>query len=154
MSLLEDGIRQSDIAREFGVSRQYVNKLAKQGGHESVINLINENLPWELPMEYRGNHLYQALRLTAHLNYDPEGMTSKANFDKIGSLIRKLTVFNQVLDFDPDYPAVPRISNTPGFAFIPRTETDKNYMIKIRPGVKITKLGEKLWRLPQNLPKE
>lgn len=35
-----------------------------------------------------------------------------------------------------------------GLAFLPRSLTDENYMIKTRPGVTLTEVGKTLWQMP------
>ena len=152
MSMLKNGIRQSEIARTYGVSRQYVNKLAKQGGHEPIVTVVSENMPWVVPSEYYGNTLYQGLRLIAHANYGGYETLTGSSLAKIRALLKKLIQFHLVIDFDPSYPAVPTLTNTPGFAYVPRTEVDEDFMIKIKPGVRITPEGDKMWRLPKTMP--
>ena len=53
--LMKSGQRQTDIAQSYGVTRQYVNKLAKQGGHISPITTVRENMPWEVDPELARN---------------------------------------------------------------------------------------------------
>ena len=54
-----------------------------------------------------------------------------------------------VLDYNPEYPPIMGLTSTPGFAYIPRTEEDEDFMMKIRRGVKVTPLGNRIWRLPE-----
>lgn len=151
MSMIKEGFKQSEIAREFGVSRQYVSKLARQSGYVSAMTIINEHLPWEVDSEYQSNTLYQALRLVAHYNLegDEAFRHSATSRRKARTLIKKLTVYRQVIDYNPAYPAIPGVVNTPGFAYVPRTESDEDFIIKIRPDVRITTTGDRIWRLPE-----
>lgn len=151
INLMAQGYKQSEIAEEYGVSRQYVHKLAKLGGHEPVSTPVTESFPWEVDQEYFDNTIYQALRLVGHWRMDPDGI-SVHSMKKIKAFLRKLDTFNQVVDYSPDYPAIPGFTNTPGFAYLPRTPEDGNYMMKQRDGVKLTKLGQKLWLMPEVLP--
>lgn len=151
--LISMGRRQTDIAREYGVSRQYVNKLAKQAGHEPLVTVVSENFPWELTQDMQQNTIYQALRLLGHYQLDKEALSGSSK-DKVRAFLRKLTLFNQVVDYDPDYPAIPGLVNTPGFAYLPRTTSDGDYVIKIRPGTNLTTIGEKIWRIPEVWPSE
>lgn len=145
--LVEQGMKQSEIAADFGVTRQYVNKLAKQAGYVSSMTIVNENLPWEVSPDYQTNTLYQAVRLVGHCNLGD--ISSKSSERKLSALLKKLRAFNQVIDFDPGYPAIPGVVNTPGFAYVPRTLEDEDFVIKIRPGVRITNIGNRIWRLPK-----
>lgn len=149
-SLINTGMRQSEIAREYGVSRQYVNKLAKEAGYISSTKILSNNSPWQVPTEYQGNTLYQSFRAVGHYNLNGEkGFTeTDSQLRKARVLVKKLTVFHQVVDFDPSYPAIPGVVNLPGFAFLPRTEADGGFMMKIRPSIQLTELGKSLWKLP------
>jgi hypothetical protein len=141
-------MRQTEIADAYGVSRQYVYKLLKHAGHESQITEITDNLPWEIDLRVTENTVYQAVRKMAHINLAGADSLPEASRQKARALVRKLTRFNQVIDYDPSYPAVPGLTNTPGFAYVPRTTQDEDFAVKIRPGVRITPLGNKIWRIP------
>lgn len=150
--LLHAGLSQSDIARRYGVTRQHIHNVLKRSGYvpESTgqTKLIRDNFPWEIEdTEVYGNTVYIQLWLAARFNDDPDSI-SKTSIERVRSLVRKLVRFNQVVDYDPDYPWVKGLLNTKGIAFLPRTVGDEDYMIKIRPGVRITPVGETLWRMP------
>lgn len=147
--LMNQGIRQTDIAREYGVSRQYVYKLAKKGGHVSPITTVTENMPWDVDNEFLNNHLYQSLRLYGHSRVEGEDALNGSSLTKLNAFKKKIIHYGLVVDYDPDYPAVPGVVNLPGFALLHRTEQDEDFVIKIRPGVRITPLGDKIWRLPR-----
>ncbi|AJI78499.1 hypothetical protein CSING_04790 [Corynebacterium singulare] len=151
MTMIKEGYRQSDIAREYGVSRQYVSKLAKQSGYISSMTIINDNLPWRVDSDFQKNSLYQSLRLIAHYNLEGEDafVNAKTSRRKAQRLAERLIVFRQVIDYNPAYPAIPGIVNTPGFAYVPRTESDEDFIIKIRPDVRVTTIGDRIWRLPE-----
>lgn len=152
IELMNEGLTQAAIAREYGVSRQYVNKLAIQGGHTPVVPIITENLPWDIPSDYYENTLYQGMRLIGHGNYTGFDKLNGSSLAKARAILTKLTRFRQVIDFDPSYPAMPGLTNTPGFAYVPRTEDDEDFIVKIRPGTRITPEGRKIWRLPEEMP--
>lgn len=151
MSMIQEGYRQTQIAEAYGVSRQYVSKLAKQSGYVSTMTIINDNLPREVDPEFQKNTLYQSLRLIGHYNLDGDDAFphSKTSYRKERGLTKKLIVYRQVIDYNPAYPAIPGVVNTPGFAYVPRTESDEDFIIKIRPGVRITTIGDRIWRLPE-----
>lgn len=151
MAKINEGWKQSEIASEYGVSRQYVSKLAKQSGYVSSMTVINDNLPWKVDPEYQKNTLYQSLRLIAHYNLDGDDAFrhSETSRRKARVLLKKLVVYRQVIDYNPAYPAIPGVVNTPGFAYVPRTEADEDFFIKIRPEVRITTTGDRIWRLPE-----
>lgn len=151
MTLMDQGMRQAEIAREFNVSRQYVNRLAIAGGHSPVSTEVTENLPWSVDPEWYTNTIYQGLRLLGHYQLDPEGLVGSSRV-KLRGFLRKLDTFNQVVDYDPSYPAIKGISNTPGFAYVPRRPEDNGLVIKNKPGIKITNTGKRIWRIPDEWP--
>ena len=148
---IDQGMKQSEVAREYGVTRQYVNRLAKQGGYVSSMTIINDHLPWEFDTsEYQENTLYQVFRLTATYNLegDKAFINAPSSRRKVRSFVKRLTIYNQVIDFDPDYPPIPGVVNSHGFAYVPRSPEDDDFMMKIRPGVRVTNVGNRIWRLP------
>lgn len=152
MYLVDSGMRQVEVAEKFGVSRQYVNTLLRKAGVESPVTKVTENLPWEVSDAHYLNTIYQAVRLYGHFQVAGIDSLNGSSIAKVRALLRKLTVFNQVVDYDPRYPELPGISNTPGFAYVPRTPQDEDFIVKIRPGVEITPIGDRIWRLPTEMP--
>lgn len=150
--LLAIGLNQSDVARRYGVSRQNIHNILKRSGYVKAetqqTNLIRRNFPWKIEdTEIYDNTVYVQLWLAARFNDNPKSI-SQSSVTRVKALIRKLVRFNQVVDYDPDYPEIKGLLNTKGLAFLPRTATDEDFMIKIRPGVKITRAGKRLWRMP------
>jgi hypothetical protein len=142
---------QTELAREYGVTRQYIHKLAKQAGHEPLRTIVTENFPWPIKPEFYDNHLYTTLRSIGTFNLDPTAVR-ETTLRGVRSVLRKLQNFNTVIDYDPGYPAVPGLMNTPGFAYVPRAESDENFIVKIKPETRITPIGRKLWRMPEGVP--
>ena len=150
IDLLQLGNSQAEIARDFGVSRQYVNKLAKQGGYESPFKTMNDNLPWEIKGEFANNQIWKNIR--RHGIWVTTGKLGESDREHLRGFYRKLDAFPVVADHDPDYPPLPGIANQPGFAFVPRTEADEDFIVKVRPGTSITKIGDRIWRMPAIRP--
>lgn len=148
---LAQGMTQTELAREYGVTRQYIHKLAKQAGHQPLRTIVTENFPWPIKPEFYENHLYITLRAIGTFNLDPTAVR-ETTLRGVRSVVRKLQNFNTVIDSDPGYPAVPGLVNTPGFAYVPRTESDKGFIVKIKPETRITPIGRKLWRMPEGVP--
>ncbi|MDK4207004.1 helix-turn-helix domain-containing protein [Corynebacterium pseudodiphtheriticum] len=147
---LAQGMTQTELAREYGVTRQYIHKLAKQAGHEPLRTIVTENFPWPVKPEFYNNHLYITLRAIGTFNLDPTAVR-ETTLRGVRSVLRKIQNFNTVIDCDPGYPAVPGLVNTPGFAYVPRTESDENFIVKIKPETRITPIGRKLWRMPEGV---
>lgn len=152
MRLMEDGQTQAAIARDFGVTRQYVSLLAKRGGFVNKFRVVSENLPWLVDSGFTENTIYKNLRRHAIARANGLDSLGKADRSHVLAFHKKLAVFNSVVDYDPSYPAVPGFTNTPGFAYVPREEGDEDFVIKLRPGLKLTSEGRKLWRLPAEVP--
>jgi len=145
--LMNNGHRQVDISREYGVSRQYVHKLAKDAGYTSPIGMVRDNMPWEVDPSFNRNATLVAFRLVGHIALAPDKLT-KDSVDRAKGLLKRLEQFNVVVDYDPAYPPIMGLTNTPGFAYVPRTDEDENFIMKIKPSVRVTPLGNKIWRIP------
>lgn len=145
--LMNNGFRQVDIAKEYQVSRQYIHTLAKQAGYKSPITTVQENLPWEVNPDFARNATFMAFRLIGHEAVAPGKLTDESR-ERANGLIRRLRQFDVVVDYDPGYPPIVGLTNTPGFAYVPRTEQDEDFVMKIKPGVKVTPLGDRIWRMP------
>ena len=144
---MSKGRRQVDIAEEFGVSRQYVHNLAKRGGYESPITTVTENMPWEVDSDHYRHPIYMAMRLVGHLALAPDNLTIES-VERAEGLINRLRTFDVVVDYNPVYPPMPGVTGHTGFAYLPRTSEDEDFIMKVRPGVRITPLGSEIWRMP------
>ncbi|MBH5303308.1 hypothetical protein BRL53_03235 [Corynebacterium ulcerans] len=156
MQLLGEGMTQSQIARKYGVTRQYIFTLAKRGGHQaSAQEYIKDDLPWaNVPDKHFNNTILSGLRIHArYMERGQEGLRGSSCVKLLG-MYRKLVRFNQVIDYDESYPPVEGLSNTGGFMYVPRSPEDGNLIIKMKPGVRITKRGARIWQLPKKFPKK
>ncbi|AKK10420.1 helix-turn-helix domain-containing protein [Corynebacterium uterequi] len=153
IQLLESGESQAAIAREFGVTQQYVSKILKGAGYVYVTpsKFVAENMPWDVPTEWRNATIHNSIRLMAFWNMDHELIKGEA-VGKLSRFLNKLIVFNQVVDFNLNYPPIKGLNSKPGFAYVPRTPEDEGMAIKIRPGIRLTAEGRKLWAMPKELP--
>ncbi|GGG67724.1 hypothetical protein [Corynebacterium pelargi] len=151
--LLAKGMNQTAIAKEYDVTRQYVHILAKRAGYQPFNSrLVRDNLPWEdISSEHDDNVVFQAMRLHARVRVGGREQIRGKSRDKVNAMFRKLIRFNQVIDYDPSYPPMPGLSGTGGFAYVPRQESDEDYMIRIKPGVRLTEEGKKIWKMPKEL---
>ncbi len=53
-----------------------------------------------------------------------------------------------VVEFDPDIPAEPGVSNKGGFALRPRLPADGDLMIRVNEHTTLTDEGREVWALP------
>lgn len=149
---MENGETQADIARGAGVSRQYVSQLAKAAGWESPFKRVTENLPWDVSPMFSQNTIYKNVR--RHGIWVTTGHLADTDLAQLRSFYKKLEQFNCVVDYDPSYPANPGFTNTPGFTYLPRSEADEDYIMKIKPSTRLTADGREIWRIAKNLPDE
>lgn len=156
MHLMGKGMTQSQIAREYGVTRQYIFILAKRAGHEAAEQeYIKDDLPWtDIDETHKDNAIFKALRMHArYMERGQEGLRG-SSYIKLLGMYRKLVRFNQVIDYDESYPPVEGLSNTGGFMYVPRSPEDGNLIIKMKPSVRITKRGARIWQLPKKFPEK
>lgn len=141
------GMRQVEIAEAYGVSRQYINNLAKKGGYLSPITTVTENMPWEVASESYRHPAYMAMRLVGHFAVAQSNLEAESIERALG-FIKRLRTYDAVVDYNPSYSGIIGVTTFPGFSFLPRVEADEDFIMKIRPGVRITPLGDKIWRMP------
>lgn len=147
---LSNGETQAEIARAEGVSRQYISQLAKKAGWENPFKTMAENIPWEVKPEFGDNTIYKNIR--RHGIWQTTRRLSKADSAHLRAFLKRLELFNSVVDYDPAYPANPGYTNTPGFTYVPREPGDEDYIIRIKPGIKLTHTGRQIWKIPTELP--
>lgn len=147
---LENGETQTEIARAEGCSRQYVSALAKRGGWVNPFKTMAENLPWDVEKDFSDNTIYKNVRRLGI--YQTTGELKPSDMQHLRAFLQRLDTFNVVVDYDPQYPANPGYTNTPGFAYVPREERDEDYIIRIKPETKLTTIGRRIWRKPAALP--
>lgn len=148
--MTDEGKTQTEIARDFKVSRQYVHHLAVQGGYESTTTKVTESLPWEVDSSFAKNYVYRMVR--AYGRGRMEGNDALGNFTQklYRNLVKTLTKHNIVVDYNPEYGPISGVTDIGGFAYLPRTAEDENFIFKVREGVRITELGDRIWRLPED----
>lgn len=134
------------------MTRQYVSKLAKRGGHVSKFRVISDNLPWEVHRDFAENTIYKNVRRHGIAMAHGIAALSKSDQEHLRAFHRKLAAFNVVVDYDPSYSAIEGFSNTLGFAFVQRLKKDRDFIVKVRPDVTLAKEGRKLWRMPSEIP--
>lgn len=147
--MTHEGKTQTEIALEYDVSRQYVHILATEAGYVSDTTKITENFPWEVDKKFYSSFIYRLVRLHGKAmlaGIDSVGVKSRKDVE---SLHERLKTYGVVIDYGEDYPPLPNLNKHGGFAFLPRTKEDEDFILKIRDGVKITDLGNKIWRLPK-----
>lgn len=135
LALIRDGMRQVDIARTYGVSRQYVSKLAKRGGYDSIIAQVSENMPWVVSPRFFDQTIYKYLRLHANFMLQGAHKMPPSSRQKLLSFHRKLHSNNWVVDY----------SETTGFLYSPKAPGTWDLIVAQRPGLRMSTTGTKIW---------
>lgn len=129
------GLTQSDIAREYGVSRAYISWIKHTyGGKTTPREEALKAWPWEVKQEHTGASPYQRLR--DHAEYvvtGGKGM-SQNKIDRLQTWYED--VENVVVEYDPENKPTPGIK-TGGFRYLEREPSDGDMLIRI-PEEKMT----------------
>ena len=149
-ALKEKGLSQSEISRQFGVTRQAVSyHVRKYGGTLTPRQKALESWPWIVPVRFSTQVPYKRLR--DHGEYyatNGKGMS----FEKLSVLrpfYERLEDF--VIEFDPDLPPSDGVG-IGGFAYRPRLESDGDLLIRVNDHTYLSDEGLKVWCMPKVLP--
>lgn len=144
---------QNEIARLFGVSRQYVSKVKRSqpGWHRTPREIVMEHFPWEVPSEFQGHWVSHMMR--DHAEFMATGGRGWPEWKKVelNRFYDKLEREGVVVEFDPDIPPQPGIS-IGGWAYRRRRKSDGDLIIRVNRHTKLTKEGRRIWRMPPTRP--
>lgn len=150
-----EGMTQSEIAREVGVSRAYISQIVKEYGPAKEPTprekAIEENYPWEVATGHTQAYLHRQLR--NHLDYvvnGSEGM-SEVNLERLRLFYNKLKDFDLVVEYSPLNPPMPD-TPTGGYAYLHREKNDGDLIIRINDYTIVTPKTLEIWRMPETLP--
>lgn len=152
--LLNAGLTQSDIARIFGRTRQAVSDMARKYSipRPERQQLLERHFPWNVPAELSQQAPYRRMR--DHGEYiatEGKGM-SEDKIKRLRSFYKNLRDNNLVLEFDPEIPPVPGVSNRGGFAYRKRRKSDRGLLIRVNEYTHITEEGRNIWTFPDKDP--
>lgn len=157
LSIIEDlkgkGFNQSQIADEFGVTRQYVSWIKHTyGGRMTPREIALKAWPWTVSAEQSQASPYRRLR--DHGEYIATGGKgmSEDKLNRLRAFYRKLREEDVVLEFDPAIPPIPGVSNKGGWAFRRRVSGDGDLLIRVNEHTLLTADGRKIWRFPRVEP--
>jgi hypothetical protein len=151
LAIIEDlkgkGFTQSEIARKYGVTRQYVS-LIKQyyGGSLTPREQVLKHFPFQVPTLMGQTSPYRRLR--EHGEYMATGGVGmdKVTLGRLRGFYRKLR--DQVLEFDPNIPPIPGVSSQGGWAYRKRLSGDDDLLIRVNEYTDLTEIGKMIWRFP------
>lgn len=153
LSVIEDlkakGLSQSEIAEQFGVTRQAVSWHKKTyGGKLTPRESILMNFPWEVSKEQSQASPYKRLRDHGEFMATKGKGMSEDKLKRLRSFYKKLRDENIVVEYDPTLPPEPGVSRKGGFAFRKRRPEDGDSLIRKNEYTNITEEGQVIWRFP------
>ncbi|AEJ92363.1 transcriptional repressor [Mycobacterium phage DroogsArmy] len=151
LAIVEDlkgkGFSQSEIARKYGVTRQYISWIKHYyGGRLTPREVVMQHFPFQVPTEMGQTSPYRRLR--DHGEYMATGGVGmdKVTLGRLRGFYKKLQ--DQVLEFDPNIPPIPGVSNKGGWRYVPRTADDGDLLIRVNDYTDLTEQGRMIWRFP------
>lgn len=157
LAVIEDlknkGFNQSAIAKLFGVTRQAVSwHKQTYGGTLTPREIVNLQFPWAVSAEQGNTSPYKRMR--DHGEYMATGGKgmSPDKLRRLRSFYHKLREGNLVLEFDPNIPPTPGISNKGGWAYRERTPADGELLIRVNEYTNLSDEGKLIWRFPPRDP--
>ncbi|WP_100469659.1 hypothetical protein [Mycobacteroides abscessus] len=153
LAIIEDlkgkGWSQSRIAKEYGVTRQYISWIKhKYGGRLTPKEIVLQNFPWKVPTEMCKASPYRRLRDHAeYLATGGEGM-AEIKLKRLRYFYQKLRDEDLVVEFDPSIPPEPGIAGQGGFAYRKKEPRDGDLMIRVNEHTNMTEEGRMIWRIP------
>jgi transcriptional regulator with XRE-family HTH domain len=148
-ALKNSGLSQSDVARQYGVTRQYVSWIKHTyGGRLTPREAILKEFPFQVPEAQGQTSPYRRLR--DHGEYVATGGVgmTEDQLKRLRSFYRKLREENVVLEFDPNIPPISGVSNKGGWAYRERLPEDGDLLIRVNEFTNITDKGRDIWRFP------
>ncbi|AQT28473.1 immunity repressor [Mycobacterium phage Idleandcovert] len=156
LAIIEDlrgkGYTQSEIARMYGVTRQYVSWIKHYyGGKLTPRELVLQHFPFQVPVhQQQGVSPYRRLR--EHGEYMATGGVGMDDLKlkRLRGFYKKLR--DHVLEYDPNIPPIEGVSRQGGWAYRPRTPEDGDLLIRVNEYTDLTDEGRMIWRFPPREP--
>lgn len=148
-ALKNKGLSQSEIARQYGVTRQYVSWIKRTyGGTLTPREKVMQHWPFEVPEQMGNTSPFKRLR--DHGEYIATwGVGMKTyKLERLRAFYRKLREGDLVVEFDPNIPPIPGVSNVGGWAYRQRLPEDRDLLIRVNEYTKLTNEGRNIWRFP------
>lgn len=148
-TLKSQGFSQSEIARLYGVTRQYISWMKKQyGGSQTPREMVLQHFPFNVSAEH--NQAAACKRLRDHGEFFATGGRGMPEW-KLNDLRRfykRLRDENLVVEYDPHIPPEPGVNKWGGFAYRDRSTEDGDLLIRVNRYTDLTDYGEIIWRFP------
>lgn len=147
------GYTQSEIAKKYGVTRQYVSWIKHTyGGRLTPREIVWQHFPWQVPVAMGQASPFRRMR--DHGEYVATGGVgmSEDKLKRLRSFYKKLRDGNLVVEFDPTLPPEPGVSAHGGFAYRRRRKSDGDLLIRVNEYTDLTEQGRIIWRFPPTEP--
>ncbi|GGM45217.1 hypothetical protein GCM10012275_15340 [Longimycelium tulufanense] len=148
------GDTQAKIARDHGVSPQYVSQLKQQVGDrlKTPREEALEHFPWRpVPRRFKNSHPLRMLR--DHFEYMATGGRdfSDRRLRELASFYNYLEREDVVVEYDPEIPPH-EVDSVGGFAYRRRQGSDGDLLIRVNEYTNLTERGRRLLKFPKIRP--
>lgn len=153
-ALKNRGYNQNQIAEMYGISRQRVSQIKQKWAnyYKSPRERAKEIFPFDVPRDPFQKSAADK-RLRDHAEYaltGGKGM-NKEKLQRLRWFYNRLRRENVILVFDPAIPPSREVS-TGGYAYVPRTRDDDDYIVRFNEDCDLSEEEKMLWRFPPVLP--
>lgn len=155
LAVVEDlkakGYTQSEIARMYGVTRQYISWIRHYyGGRLTPREMVLQHFPFQVPSHQTQTSPYRRLREHGEFMATGGVGMDESKLARLRGFYRRLR--DQVIEFDPRIPPIPGVSSQGGWAYRPRRKSDEDLLIRVNEYTDLTEQGRVIWRFPPAEP--
>ncbi|MEX3652600.1 XRE family transcriptional regulator [Mycolicibacterium fortuitum] len=152
-ALKNQGLSGADIARRYGVTRQYVSWIKHTyGGQLTEREKVLREFPFKVPEKQGQASPYRRLRDHAQFISTGGADMTPDQLQRLRSFYRKLRAGNLVVEFDPNIPPIPGVSSKGGWAYRHRSPDDDELLIRVNEFTNLTEKGCEIWCFPPRDP--
>lgn len=147
------GMSQSEIARLYGYTRQYISWIKYyHGGKLTPREEVMQHFPFVVTGLMSQCMPYKRLRDHGEFRWTGGVGMSDDKLKRLLSFYERLRDENAVVEFDPNIPPIPGVSSKGGWAFRPRVPADEDLLIRVNEFADLTDQGRLIWRFPPKDP--
>jgi transcriptional regulator with XRE-family HTH domain len=153
-ALKRKGFNQTEIAEQFGVSRQYVSEVKHQvtGFSMTARERAARIFPYRVGSEFQGCSPYKRLRDHAEYMFTSGNGMSDDKKRRLVSFYRRLEREHLVVEYDPTL--LPSLGiSTGGWRYTQRQVLDNDLIVRLNEYSCLGDEDRTLWRIPKTLPR-
>ena len=146
------GYSQVEMAREAGVSPQYVSKVKRSAGDKflSARQIVLAEYPWKVPSSHHQERPNRRLRDHAELMAVGKEGLEGWKLRLLYHWYAKLREENVVVRFTPLGAGSSGGSFTRAFDYVRRQASDGELLIRVDDNTRMTDVGRLIWRFPED----